>query len=668
MSGITGLYYLDGRAVQRRDLLRMTQILAHRGPDGSGVWVDSDVGLGHCLLRSMPESRREGAPLLNEAGLLVLTADARIDNREDLIRSLGWGDRPATEISDGALILGTYARWGERCPEYLLGDFAFALWDARTKRLFCARDHLGLKPFYYVHSKVAFAFASEIKALLALSGVARRPNEIRVADYLMQMTQDKEATFYEGVLRLPPAHTLTVSPRGVRLQQYWALDAHREIHFSSDAEYAESFRELFTDAVRCRLRSAFPVGSLLSGGLDSSSVTCVARVLLEANAEQPLDTFSLIFDEVPQCDERPYIEAVLAQGGLRPHYVHGDQVHPLDDLDRMLWHVDEPFFTPNLFLNWNLYRSAQHHGVRIVLDGFLGDNVVSHGSRYITELAARGRWIKLAREVHTIAGLLGSRRKGYRRILRQYVLAPLVKEPLQRAWAVLTKPELPAFPGSRFINADFARRLRWMERARTFGEDAPRTPRLARQEHYVDLTSGLLPGALEIANKAAAAFGITPCFPFTDRRLMEYCLAVPPTQKYQEGWTRVIARRGLRDYLPEKIHRRYGKTYMHLNFNRSLFVLAQEELNTFVFDRLLIATAYVNVEAIQQAYRQVLQHQGRPHVSQEVSAPIWRAVMLTRWLEREKDTISGTESPPTRDALRVETVTDASRSLPTKKA
>ena len=665
MSGIAGLYNFDGGSAQRQDLGRMTQVLAHRGPDESAVWTDGCVGLGHCMMRTTAEPLCERQPLVSDDNQLALVADARIDNRDELIGKLGWRGRPATEVSDSALILGAYERWGERCVEHLLGDFAFALWDGRSKRLFCARDHLGLKPFYYVRSGGAFAVASEIKGLFALPWVSRRLNETRIADYLMHMMEDKESTFYEGILRLPPAHTLTVTLDGAQLRRYWALDPNREVRYSSDDDYAEAYRELFTESVRSRIRNASPLGSFLSGGLDSSSVTSVARALKAGKAEHSLDTFSLIFDELPQCDERPYIEAVLEQGGMTPHYIHGDQVHPLNNMDKMLWHVDEPFFTPNLFLYWELYSAVQAQGVRVVLDGFLGDNVVSHGSRYIMELAATGHWLKLAREMYTTASMLGGRKKHLKQLFQDFVLAPLVMEPLQRSWGALTRRELPAYANSRFINREFTRHTGWMERAREYKAEAPRTPYSARQEHFEELTSGMFPGALEIINKAAAAFGMTPHLPFTDRRLMEFCLAVPVTQKYHKGWTRVIARRGMREYLPEKIRKRYGKTYLGQAFYRSLFVLGREEMDSLVYDRLPIAASYVDVKALQQGYRQILQdqEQSQRQGDQDSSLAIWYAVILTRWLELEKDRNSYTKSHAASDCGIVETVTSGFQPL-----
>lgn len=320
MSAIAGIYYLDDRRVNRADLARMIDILAHRGPDGSNIWSERAVGFGHRMLWTTPESLLEKLPLVNQSGDLAITADARIDNRDELIAALAFNDRPSEKITDSQLILAAYEKWGDRCLEHLLGDFAFAIWDGRNQIVFCARDHFGVKPFYYYYrAGQVFVFASEIKALLCLSEVPRRLNEVRIADYLTAMMEDKSNTSYQGILRLPPAHTMTVSyGGGIRLRSYWSVDPSRELRLNSDEEYADAFRELFTEAVRCRVRSAFPVGSHLSGGLDSSYITCIARELLPQEAGSVLHTFSNIFDDVAQCDERPFIEAVLAQGGLTP--------------------------------------------------------------------------------------------------------------------------------------------------------------------------------------------------------------------------------------------------------------------------------------------------------------------------------------------------------------
>ncbi len=403
MSAIFGIQHFDGRPVEHLGLERMGRALAHRGPDGSGIWCDGAVGLGHRMLRTTPESLSERLPFTDPSGHFVITGDARLDNRDELIAALGPSAQVSAQSGDTELILAAYRHWGERCPQKLLGDFAFAIWDRKKQSLFCARDHFGVRPFYYYFSPHrTFMFASEVKSLLSLPEVPRELNEVRVGDHLADVFADSECTFYRDILRLPPAHYLTVNSEGVRTNCYWALDPSRELQLRSDDEYAEGFRQLFTEAVRSRLRSASPVGSMLSGGLDSSSITCVARGLL-ANEEQRLKTFSTVFDKVPRCDEREYINAVLEMEGIDSNFIHGDQDGPFREIDRIHWHEDQAFYAPNFAMVWNIYKTVRESGVRVLLDGHDGDSVVSHGYKYLDELAIAGRWLTFTREARGLS-------------------------------------------------------------------------------------------------------------------------------------------------------------------------------------------------------------------------------------------------------------------------
>ena len=397
MSGVVGIYNLERKAIDPEAFERMVDSLAHRGPDGTGVWCDESVGLGHRMLWTTPESLLEQLPLKDSTGNLVLTADARIDNRDELIAALSLTDRPVEKITDSDLILAAYEKWGKDSPSKLIGDFAYAIWDNRQQILFCARDHFGVRPFYYSYqADRQFVFASEIKGILSHPEVPHQLNEVRVADYLANLFDDKAITFYEGIFRLLPAHTLTVSQSGIEVQEYWSLDPSRELKLGSDEEYAKAFREIFTEAVRCRLRSAFPIGSTLSGGLDSSSITCVARQILSEEKKLPLHTFSYIYDDLPQCDEREFIESVVNQGDLIPHYMHGEQISPFLDWQKVFDYTDETLLGPNTYLPWNYYKEAGKYGIRILLDGFDGDTTVSHGIAHLTALARQGRWAEFA--------------------------------------------------------------------------------------------------------------------------------------------------------------------------------------------------------------------------------------------------------------------------------
>lgn len=219
MSAIAGLYRRDGRPVDRAELERMTARLAHRGPDAAGAWIQGPVGLGHRMLWTTPESHQERLPLASDSGDVAITADARIDNRDELIAALGLSDRRGVGLTDSELISCAYARWGEDSPKRLIGDFAFALWDKRRQFLFCARDHSGVKPFYYHLSDRIFVLGSEIKALFSLETVPRQLNQVRVADHLAGLFEDESITFFDAFCGFPLATALPCAPRTCELSR-----------------------------------------------------------------------------------------------------------------------------------------------------------------------------------------------------------------------------------------------------------------------------------------------------------------------------------------------------------------------------------------------------------------------------------------------------------------
>ena len=631
MSAITGFYCRDGQPVDRGNLERMAESLVHRGPDAGGQWSNGPVGLGHRMLWTTPESLREHLPLMNKSGDVVITADARIDNRDELIAGLGLAEWSHGAISDSELILCAYERWGEDSPKRLLGDFAFAIWDDRRQTLFCVRDHIGVKPFYYHQSDRAFVFASEIKALLSVREVPRRLNPIRVADYLARTFEDQSITFYRDVFRLPAGHSMTVRHREARVQPYCSLDPVREIRLRSNDEYADAFRECFTEAVRCRLRSGFPVGGLLSGGLDSSSIVGTARKVLAEEGARRLHTFSAIFPDLPdvdlrKIDERPFMEAVLAMGGLTPHYVHADSLSPLTDLGRVFWHEDEALLAPNLYMHWALYRAAHQHDVRVLLDGVDGDTTVSHGMEYLSELARAGKVRTLGREVMAFARRYNS---SPRRILWQFGLRPLVPEPMRHAWRVVRRRNEPAWMANTPIKPAFAQRVGLAERVETLQGNGRASARSAREEHWHGLTSALLPYLLEAADKAAAAFSLEARYPFFDRRLMEFCLALPPEQKLHHGWTRVVMRRAMADILPEEVRWRVGKANLSPNFTRRLLEYDRRILDDVIMNDPQVIEDYVDISALREVYRR---YTSQPTPDDAIT--VYSAVMLALWLRR----------------------------------
>lgn len=628
MSAIAAVLHTSGREPSPDTIESMLESLAHRGGDGVGFWSKGPVSLGHRAHRTTPESLLVKHPVLAREGELVLIADARIDNRDDLIGDLCSDRRTAETVCDEELILLAYERWGDECPGMLLGDFAFALWDDREKRLFCARDQIGARPFYYYWTEGLFLCASEIKALLCHPATPRSLNEDRVADYLAMNFEDKAITFYKDIFRLPPGSSLTVSARQFRKRTYWSLDPESRVHFEKDEEYADSFRDLFTKALQCRMRHQKAPGFLLSGGLDSSSMVCLARQFGNVPEQTPLTTFSASFRDFPQIDEQPFIEEVLKGGGIDANYVRADRIGPLHDFERVFRHQDEPFHAPNLFVYWILADAARKRGVDLLIDGVDGDTTVSHGLEYLVELLRSGRLWHLASELRWLSKRF---EQPLWRFFWHFTIKPGIIEPLQFGWRNMTGrsgEDFDSIPST--VNRVFANRVRRGDRYRELLADHIKPIRTLREAHWRQLTSGIMPYYLEVNDKAAAAFGLDHRHPFYDRRLIEFCYALPPEQKLSQGWDRVVQRRAMEGILPEKIRRRIRKSQWGPNFKRGLMDFDRALVESVVFSDSSEIWEYVDRPALREAYTRC--RAGR--ITEADGMNIWVAVSLALWLRQ----------------------------------
>ena len=298
MSGIAALLHDGARRADGRVLERMLEAMAHRGPDGAAQWLDGPVALGHAMRHTTPESLRERQPVSD--GTRWLVWDGRLDNRYQLLDALRAGGIGAGSETDPELVLAAYRVWGRACVERLAGEFAFLIWDAGTRTLFGARDRIGLKPFYYCRHGGRWLVASEAKGILAVLERAPQPDdELVLAALLSECREaDNHRSLFAGIRRLPPGHVLIVRDGSWNVERYWRVDPHRQIVRAHPQEYVDEFAALFREAVACRTRSAFPVGSLLSGGLDSSAITATA-----ASGGAALEAFS-VFSEDSAADER----------------------------------------------------------------------------------------------------------------------------------------------------------------------------------------------------------------------------------------------------------------------------------------------------------------------------------------------------------------------------
>ena len=618
MSGIAGIYYRDGRPCDRGLLTRMTDVMEERGPHGAGQWAGESVGLGHRMLATTPESRDESQPLLDESGSLCLVLDGRVDNRAELRAALESHGVVLRNETDAEYVLKAYECWGESSVERIIGDFALAIWDRRRRRLFCARDPLGIRPFYYYIGDRVFVFGSELRQILLSADVARKPNEGMIAEYLAGAMNSSEETLYLGVLRLPPAHYLTVEAGKVQTRRYFDIDPRKEIRYRDDREYAGHFLEILTEAVSCRLRSPAPVGIALSGGLDSSSVAAIAKNLPGLGSE----AFSMVFPG-RSCDESSYIAQVLEKTGITGYRCLPSDMPASYYRDQARRYGDFPDY-PNGAMAHALTRAARDKGFRVLLTGLGGDEWLMGSFYRYADLLRSFRFVEFLRKVRDNAQLSGPR-FSWATVLR-FGLWPLVPNRVQKSLeGALQRNRTPDW-----IDPAFARRAGLAGRLRQ-RPAAPVMRTFAQQDLHDVLNSGWRIHALEMENRAASSAGIEHRHPFSDRRILEFALALPEEQRWRSDQTKFILRESMRSLLPEPVRLRQTKAEFSPVFTSAFENGGGERL----FDSLAISSpGWVDAERVRAKYREMvaLQQGGDPAYTQH-TCPLWMIYGINVWYE-----------------------------------
>ncbi|MEO5578108.1 MAG: asparagine synthase-related protein [Sphingomicrobium sp.] len=568
MSGICGVWAFDGGDP---DLGPVLAQLERRGPDGTRQWRDGPVALGHTLLATTPEGLVEQLPLTDQASGCTITADARLDNRDELIATLDLNGETRT-IGDGELILRAYLAWGEDCPKHLLGDFAFAIWDPREQRLFCARDHMGMRQLIYHHAPGRlFAFATEADALVAHVDVPKRINDGRIADYLDNLEGlDLTSTFFEGLHRLPPAHVLVVTNETVTVRPYWRLRPPPELKLGSDKAYDQAFLEIFTKAVQCRLRNAGPVGVLLSGGIDSNAVVAVAAPLLAAEHKGSLRTYSGIGPDAGECAETRAIKAAIRRADLTATLIDYSRLGgTLDELVRMAKECAEPFDAP-MTLHRAAYLEARRDGTKIVLDGVGGDLVLEPGN-VVAELIAKGQLTEALRESawrkRSFRGGVAAARQ-FIASIRALAMPKAIRHLRRRLdWGL---DDRLALAGRTLINPLLVRSADLPQRRKQFRNHITTGIPFGPDYRVDAITHPHLIVGRERYDRVASALGIEPRDPFLDLRLISFCLSLPLEQLHRGRYTKAILRRAMDGIVPAEAIWRRGKEHVGWQFTQQL--------------------------------------------------------------------------------------------------
>jgi asparagine synthase (glutamine-hydrolysing) len=625
MCGIVGFLRFDQQKISADVCTRLSVLLAHRGPDDEGFLL-ADTATGKYQIAGGPDTpedvyhadlpftpkesieklkpndynfalinRRLAIVDLSPAGHLPMsTEDCSIwlayngqvynfvELREEL-QKLGYrfyGN------SDSEVILKAYKAWGTECFRKFNGMWAIAIWDVLAKKLVLSRDHFGIKPLYYWHTENIFAFASEIKCLLEL-GAPRDVNEGLVYDYLnWGLLDHTNETFFARIQKLPAAHFLEIDwTNQIKIERFWDFEVSSELHSEkTDEYYAEQFKEIFIDSVRLRLRSDVPVGSCLSGGLDSSAIVTVANKLLfppeQRDVQERHKTFSSCFPD-PRFDEREYIEEVVRTTQVEANYIFPQAKEFLAELENLVWHQEEPFRSSSIYAQWCVMRRARERGIIVMLDGQGGDELLCGYRKfyifYLMELLKQRRIGRLLLEGFAFLSspeILGT--LNIRHGLRYFALG----QRIQGTESIF----LPEF------------RRRFAQRIWGVGYNGNLSQRIK-----TDITQFSLPVLLRYEDKNSMAHSVEARLPFLDHRLVEAIATFPMDQKMRRGWTKYVLRQALKGILPEKIRLRKSK----LGFVTPEDEWFKQTLSNHVekiFAQACFLPEYINVNSLRERY------------------------------------------------------------------
>lgn len=579
MSGIVGFWDWQNPGLRIDSPVRaMLDSIAHRGPDGQHIEQLGEVSFGHAHLHSTPQSSSELQPFAHSDSGTLITADARLDDRKDLINRLGIKIKDPILIGDGQLILQAYLKWGKDCPSHLKGDFAFAIWDNHNQTFFAARDHFGIKPFVYFATQQVLAFASQPKAIVACPLVPGSINQSRIADYFVSYLEgaDYSSTFFENIYRLPPGHSMVAKKGKVNIQRYWKLEPPSELKLNSDPEYEEAFTEVFTRAVLRRLQNAPCTGSMLSGGIDSGSVVAVARQHLKESNLPPLRTYSAILtgEEREDTYESSNIQAVIDQGDIDAYTVTPDDIDDrMKSNESVVSMSDNPFDTSPLLES--VFRKAAQQGEKSILTGADGDLVTSISSRYLYYLFKQGNIINALKEAYHI-GHLHSNYHWACSILKDCLLPACLPEQL---WRILRLKKITARQNQYLSESnlldEFATASRVRERISImYDYDLPEIENHTMMTHQAHiLMAPWVTAGLERYDSSAGKFGLECRHPYFDLDLVNFCLSLPWQQKTRNGWPKWILRQSIGEQLPRDTAWRSCSGDNHDTFNSKSFQL-----------------------------------------------------------------------------------------------
>jgi len=548
MCGIAGIINFNQRPVNREDIDEMLDTMKYRGPNDRDVFLKGRVGLGHLRLSILDLSPAGRQPMKDDDGFLAIVYNGEIYNYLEIrneLKDRGYSFKTGT---DTEIILAAYSEWGEKCVEKFNGMWAFAIFDERKNRIFFSRDHFGIKPLFYHLDENNFFFASEIKAILPR--LARREiNNPFLYNFISRdVPYGSNETVFKGINLLLPAHNLLIELKGkpeTKIWRYWDFNPAVFKKKYDYADPAETFRELLIDSVKLRLRSDVPVGVCLSGGLDSSVITCIISKILK----QEIETFSSIYKEEGY-SEKEFADEINKECGTRSNLIHPSPENFFEIIKKLVRHHDKPVRMPGSYSQWHVFKCAAEK-VIVTLDGQGADEILAgymgYLPYYLADLLKDFRLGRYLSDIKRIKGNLPSDyRKGILKIFLPFLSRFKRSVSGSEAWQdqILTEEFIQEHKRD-------AEKMR-LDPPRIFNSHL-------NQELYRTFTTTNLPMLLDNEDRISMACSLEARVPFLDQRLVEFCFGLDYDWKIRNGMSKFIMRESFKDILPEKIYNRKDK-------------------------------------------------------------------------------------------------------------
>ncbi|HZH58298.1 MAG TPA: asparagine synthase-related protein [Metabacillus sp.] len=559
MSAISGIFHLNNEPIDVEQGKNVMLALQKYPADDVQIWHNEKIFFGCHAQWITPESVGEKLPYYDYERQLLITADAIIDNRHELFQKLQITPSDET-ITDSQLILLAYEKWGEDVPKYLVGDYAFLIWDAREQLLFGARDFSGTRTLYFFHNEAKFACCTIIEPLFSLPYIQNHLNEQWLAEFIaIPVTADSvsiNTTVFKDIQQIPPSHSIKVKNGKVEFSRYSIIKSGEKLKLKSNREYEEAFKEVFVRAVGDRLRTHKQVGSHLSGGLDSGAVVSFAsKTLKEKNKKLhtfsyvPVDDFVDWTHRYRVANERPFIESTVQHvGNISDQYLSFPEKNPFSEIDDWLDTMEMPYkFYENSFWLKGIYAQANQQNVGVLLNGQRGNWTISwgHALNYYAILLKRLKLLKLYKEINLYSKNIGVKKKRTMKFVWKKAL-PL----LYRSFSSHKQDTFPVW-----INQDFAARTNVFEKLQEYGVDVKGTTVTdvykIRENQFKQLHFWGLNGT--IGTKLSLSHSLWERDPTNDLRVINFCISVPEDQYVQNGLDRSLIRRSTKNYLPDNI-------------------------------------------------------------------------------------------------------------------